>query len=91
MESKKLCFQAEHILEINYGIGSHSCNPVGNIKYSLNAYINKHMNNLGLLYVNGHGVEQNVSEAIKWWKYAADQGNVNAQTKLSMLKNIGGY
>jgi hypothetical protein len=50
-ESKKLCFLREKITEMNYGVGSHCCNPIGEIKYSSNIYINKHMSNLGLKFL----------------------------------------
>ena len=50
-ENKNLCFFREKIEEMNYGIGSHECNPVGNIKYSSKIYYNKHMNWLGLNYI----------------------------------------
>lgn len=47
-ESKKLCFLREAIIDMNYGAGSHRCDPKGNVVYSSNVYINKHMNILGL-------------------------------------------
>jgi len=47
-ESKKLCFLREAIIDMNYGAGSHTCDPKGNVVYSSNVYINKHMNILGL-------------------------------------------
>ena len=50
-ENKNLCFFREKIEEMNYGVGSHECNPVGNIKYSSKIYYNKHMNWLGLNYI----------------------------------------
>lgn len=36
---------------MNYGPGSHTCNPNGNIVYSSNVYINKHMSILGLIFL----------------------------------------
>jgi ribosome-associated toxin RatA of RatAB toxin-antitoxin module len=51
LESKKLCFRPEKINEIYYGGGAHHCNPVGEIKYSSDSYINKHMSELGKLYM----------------------------------------
>jgi hypothetical protein len=50
-ESKNLCFLREEIVDMNYSLGAHSCNPNGNIVYSSNVYINKHMNVLGLNYM----------------------------------------
>lgn len=34
---------------MNYGPGSHTCSPVGNVKYG-SSYLLKHMNWLGLKY-----------------------------------------
>jgi len=47
-ENKSLCFLREKIVDMNYSLGAHDCNPVGNIKYSLKKYLNKHMVHLGL-------------------------------------------
>ncbi|MEI7967567.1 MAG: tetratricopeptide repeat protein [Betaproteobacteria bacterium] len=33
------------------------------------------MNNIGLLYANGHGVAQAYEEAFKWWMRAAERGD----------------
>ena len=32
--------------------------------------------NLGLMYMEGFGVTQDFTEAVKWFRKAADQGNV---------------
>lgn len=50
-ESKKMCFLNKHIKEINYQLGAHKCNPIGNIRYGNNIYINKHMEYLGLPFI----------------------------------------
>ena len=47
-ESKNLCFLREAIIDMNYVVGAHFCNPIGNIVYSSHVYINKHMSMLGL-------------------------------------------
>jgi len=38
---------------------------------------------LATLYELGHGVEQNIAEAVKWLHRAAEQGNVDAQRNLA--------
>ena len=40
---------------------------------------------LGLMYDNGDGVTQDYAKAVKWYQLAADQGQVNAQSKLKIL------
>jgi hypothetical protein len=57
-ESKNLCFLRESITDMNYGPGSHTCNPEGNIIYSSNMYINKHMNYLGLIFLKNKLTER---------------------------------
>jgi uncharacterized protein len=37
---------------------------------------------IGRIYSNGHGVPQNFAEALKWFRLAADQGNVKGHTIL---------
>lgn len=50
-ESKNLCFLRESINEINYSVGAHTCNPIGEIKYSSKYYYNRHMSFLGLPFL----------------------------------------
>jgi TPR repeat protein len=40
---------------------------------------------LGGLYYNGDGVEQDASEAVKWYRKAAEQGYAKAQVALGLL------
>ncbi len=42
-------------------------------------------NNLGTMYFNGDGVLRDYSEAVKWLRLAAGQGNVRAQTTLGVM------
>jgi TPR repeat protein len=41
--------------------------------------------NLGLLYAKGQGVARNYSEAVRWWRKAAEQGQADAQSGLGVL------
>ena len=44
---------------------------------------------LGNAYAYGRGVEQDLEEAMKWYRKAAEQGNADAQNKLGWLYNGG--
>jgi hypothetical protein len=60
-ESKNLCFLREKIIEMNYGPGSHFCDPNGvngERKYSSKKYINKHMSNLGLKFITNKNTKR---------------------------------
>ena len=50
-ENKSICFKRSAIQEMNYAIGAHKCNPVGNVVYSERKYILKHMEPLGLPFI----------------------------------------
>ena len=45
--------------------------------------------NLGVMYANGDGVPQNYSEAMKWYRRAADQGDPDAQYNLGLMYASG--
>ena len=45
--------------------------------------------NLGVMYVNGHGVAQDPAEAVRWFRLAAAQGYVNAQRNLGVMYTLG--
>jgi hypothetical protein len=51
-------FYEKKITEMNYGSGSHTCNPRGNIVYSSKIYINKHMSSLGLNFLTNKHIER---------------------------------
>ena len=42
-------------------------------------------NNLGYCYEKGYGVTKSITEAVKWYRKAAEQGNENAKTNLRKL------
>ncbi|BCG48316.1 hypothetical protein GEOBRER4_n3202 [Citrifermentans bremense] len=46
-------------------------------------------NQLGVLYYNGLGVGRNVSEALHWFRRAADMGSAEAQVNLGQLYETG--
>ena len=41
--------------------------------------------NLGVMYDNGHGVQQDYQEAVKWYRKSADQGVAEAQYNLGIM------
>jgi TPR repeat protein len=45
--------------------------------------------NLGLLYLDGHGVPQNPAEAVSWFRRAAEQDYVPAQHNLGAMYGAG--
>ena len=85
-ESKKLCFLREKITEINYGMGAHHCNPLGNIKYSSKIYYNKHMDWLGLNYsINKKLKRYERSELMRSYGWCIQY--INDITKIKELYN----
>ena len=44
---------------------------------------------LGQMYANGWGVTQDVDEAVKWYRKAAEQGDANAQCNLGFMYEEG--
>jgi TPR repeat protein len=47
--------------------------------------------NLGVLYSNGQGVQQNFKEAVTWYRKAASQGFAEAWFALGVTYNCGGH
>lgn len=45
--------------------------------------------NMGLLYLDGHGVPQDNAEAVMWFRRAAEQDNTEAQHELGALYGAG--
>ncbi len=46
-------------------------------------------NNLGSMYYNGHGMQQDYAEALKWYQKAAEQGHAGAQSNLGAMYQHG--
>jgi TPR repeat protein len=47
------------------------------------------MNNLGFLYQNGYGVPKDYSEAVRWYRTAAEKGEAKAQANLGLMYQDG--
>lgn len=45
--------------------------------------------NLGIMYAEGLGVQENNKEAVKWFKLAAEQGDTGAQYNLGVMYTKG--
>lgn len=45
--------------------------------------------NLGLLYLDGHGVPQDYTEAVRWFRRSAEQGYTQAQHNLGAMYGSG--
>ena len=45
--------------------------------------------NIGFMYNNGHGVAQDYSAAMKWYRMAADQGLAEAQCNIGVMYDKG--
>lgn len=46
-------------------------------------------NNLGLMYANGEGIQQNYAEVVLWYRLAAEQGYINVQSSLEFMPGAG--
>jgi len=57
-ESKNICFLREKIIDMNFTAGSHTCEPLGEIVYSSNIYLNKHMEGIGLEYLKNKMIKR---------------------------------
>ena len=44
------------------------------------------MTNIGFMYDNGHGVKEDYTEAMRWYRKAADRGDDEAKATLESLK-----
>jgi len=57
-EYKHICFLRDKIVDMNYSLGCHTCNPFGEIAYSSHIYLNKHMEYLGLEFLKNKIVKR---------------------------------
>ena len=44
---------------------------------------------LGVMYENGAGVDQSVTEAVRWYRLAAEQGHARGQKYLGTMYEFG--
>jgi len=89
LEGKNLCFLREKIIDMNYGAGSHTCEPSGNLVYSSKVYINKHMSTLGLNFLINKQIkryERNEKMRLKGWNihYTQDIDKIKEMYKKSI-------
>ena len=42
-----------------------------------------------MAYANGYGVSEDKSEALRWWRKAADQGYIKAEFRLGVAYDLG--
>ena len=42
-----------------------------------------------MAYANGYGVSEDKSEAVRWWRKAADQGYIKAEFRLGVAYDLG--
>ena len=89
MESKYICFLRDKITQMNYGPGSHTCKPVGVVKYSTTVYMNKHMSNLGLNFITDKTVKRyhrtHLNRQRKWSTHYTNNVEVIKKRYLDML------
>ncbi len=56
--NKNICFYKPKIINMNYTPGHHTCKPIGDIKFSNDKYILKHMSILGLKYITNKNIQR---------------------------------
>ena len=64
-------------------------NSIGSLRQRAEEGDAKSQYNLGISYQNGHGVDKDMAEAVKWYRKAADQGLAPAQYNLGVCYRNG--
>jgi hypothetical protein len=93
LESKNLCFKRDAIVDMNFGWGSHTCSPTGDVKYSKIVYDNKHMSYLGLPYITNKIVKRYERSSLArangiLWHYTEDVDKIKSEY-MGLLQNSG--
>ncbi len=66
-----------------------SVNNFETVKEAAEAGNTREMTNLGILYLNGTGTEQDYAEALLWFEEAADEGDMKAPRYLGLIYENG--
>ncbi len=87
--TKEINFDGRHT--ISRGFGRHNVRTFLHYQRAAQQGDTTAMNNIGVMYANGRGVDQDYDEAIIWFSNAARQGNATARTNLCIVYNHLGW
>ena len=65
------------------------CAPAGTIGRAVEQGLSEAQYNIGVMYIEGKGVSQNYTEALKWFNKAAKQNDPKAQYNLGVIYASG--
>ena len=83
--TEEINFDGTHT--ISRGFGRHNVRTFLHYQRAAQQGDTTAMNNIGVMYENGRGVDQDYDEAIIWFTNAARQGNATARTNLCIVYN----
>jgi glycosyltransferase involved in cell wall biosynthesis len=90
-ESKQVCFKKDFIREINYTLGAHECQPIGDVRFSKKVFTIKHMSSLGLpylIYKNQKNYKRSHDDRKKGWAtHYTDDIKIIQKNYLKTLNN----
>ena len=87
--TEEINFDGRHT--ISRGFGRHNVRTFLHYQRAAQQGDTTAMNNIGVMYANGRGVDQDYDEAIIWFTNAARQGNATARTNLCIVYNHLGW
>ena len=87
--TEEINFDGRHT--ISRGFGRHNVRTFLHYQSAAQEGDTTAMNNIGVMYANGRGVDQDYDEAIIWFSEAARQGNATAQNNLCIVYNHLGW
>ena len=87
--TEEINFDGRHT--ISRGFGRHNVRTFLHYQRAAQQGDTTAMNNIGVMYANGRGVDQDYDEAIIWFSNAARQGNATARTNLCIVYNHLGW